>query len=426
MNKHAPITLTDEEKQALHDLYVHYGAWTPEEAEGLLSRRREFLREGLLVEVDTLMGPMTLLGVKGRRAAFETSEGARSLNRQLDWAYLRLSLAQLGWDLIQNPNLGRGLRQYDRTGLLQEVRTEHGIALVGGQLSHGGYSANSLKSVVTRFKSLALTHRFWVIILTPSPTRGQGVAQANRSMLKVVHVLPKFTARTSVVRTARPRPESADKPLDTGPRITPYMAEKAQSKRSHLIPDLSLEILQMTRTERRERALEALSHDGVISTGQLTRHYGPDEHDLAGTRYREVLVRPIHARYGLEVKTRFYTASQKLAGMESYELAHLAGTAELRQQLGVPPGRHWQVDKRGRLPFNEPDAVYDSPYGPVAVEYDNGSYTLSTVQQKLEAFSDRDFKEVVWGVAGERRRATLEQKIKASLARPVLWAEWWK
>jgi hypothetical protein len=123
----------------------------------------------------------------------------------------------------------------------------------------------------------------------------------------------------------------------------------------------------------------------------------------------------------LEVGTRFFLASARMRHMKDPYLAHHAGLAEMRQQLGVMPDKKiWQLEPRSRLSYEQPDALWHSPYGTVAIEYDTGSYSSLTIQKKREAFRDRGFSATVWGVPSVKR----QQRLTQAFGQEVLLAKW--
>ncbi|MEN2982803.1 MAG: hypothetical protein ABDH20_09865 [Thermus sp.] len=90
-------------------------------------------------------------------------------------------------------------------------------------------------------------------------------------------------------------------------------------------------------------------------------------------------------------------------------LRHLAGVAELRLRLRVPPDPGiWRVSFRQVHPIDEPDAVWLTPSGPVAVEYDVVSYSRRKVQAKARLFGAL-FVGQVWGAPVPARVATLRR-----------------
>lgn len=145
----------------------------------------------------------------------------------------------------------------------------------------------------------------------------------------------------------------------------------------------------------------ALDVDGVWSSGQVERwslEVPPSalvvEGYLGLTHYRKAL--PV----------RFFV-KEALAHLPLTLLRHLAGVAEMRLLLGVEADPDvWRVFHRQVHPVEEPDAVWFTPKGPVAVEYDVGSYSRDRVRTKAAAFATR-YVGQVWGAPVKERVETL-------------------
>ena len=106
------------------------------------------------------------------------------------------------------------------------------------------------------------------------------------------------------------------------------------------------------------------------------------------------------------VPVRFYV-HESLRHLPLTALRHLAGVAELRLRLGVPPDPEvWRVSLKQVHPIDEPDGVWLTPRGPVAVEYDAGGYSRDRIRAKGEAFALR-FVGQVWGAPIPERVRTL-------------------
>jgi hypothetical protein len=132
-----------------------------------------------------------------------------------------------------------------------------------------------------------------------------------------------------------------------------------------------------------------------------------------------------HANKSIEV--RFYTPYLWIARLMPPMLRHLAGVAEMRHILKVPPVKErWRTDSH-RIHFREePDAVWFSPRGPIAIEYDAGSYTTALLHRKSKTFSRR-YVAQFWGAPTERKAASLRTKLSGLGLEPeyVLVAPWW-
>lgn len=103
-------------------------------------------------------------------------------------------------------------------------------------------------------------------------------------------------------------------------------------------------------------------------------------------------------------------------------LRHLAGLAEMRLLLEAPPDpRVWRVSPRPRHPVEEPDGVWLTPEGPVALEYDAGAYARARVRAKGEAFALR-FVGQVWGAPVPERVAYLRRFLPGARVLLAPWA----
>ncbi|PZA07418.1 replication-relaxation family protein [Meiothermus sp. Pnk-1] len=189
---------------------------------------------------------------------------------------------------------------------------------------------------------------------------------------------------------------------------------------------------KVLRGGERQEALEcirlALGCDLALSEGQLMRHYGvtPSEreaHAMGLHVVRAVLNPSHHANRLLEV--RFFTPYLWVARLGPPLLRHLAGVGEMRHILGVPPSS-WRTDTH-RIHYREqPDAYWYAPEGPIAVEYDAGSYSVAQLARKVEAFALR-FVGQRWGAPTPRKAASLRGKLAGLGLEPghVMAAPWW-
>ena len=177
-----------------------------------------------------------------------------------------------------------------------------------------------------------------------------------------------------------------------------------------------------------EGILEALRCDLALSEGQLLRHYGRVPSEREAQRLGLYVVRAVlnpshHANRLMEV--RFFTPYLWVSRLGPPLLRHLAGVAEMRHLLGVPT-QEWRTDTH-RVHYREqPDAYWYSQAGPVAIEYDAGSYALPLLQRKLRTFALR-FVGQYWGVPTEKKAASLRAKLGRLGLPPrfVIVAPWW-
>ncbi|WP_114313605.1 hypothetical protein [Thermus caldifontis] len=139
--------------------------------------------------------------------------------------------------------------------------------------------------------------------------------------------------------------------------------------------------------------------DGVWTSGQVER-WGLEVPSSA--RVVEGYLGLTH--YQKSRPVRFFV-KESLIHLPLTTLRHLAGVAEMRLLLGVDPP-FWRVFHRQVHPVEEPDAVWFTPNGPVAVEYDVGSYSRGRVRAKAVAFATR-YVGQVWGTPAKERARTL-------------------
>jgi hypothetical protein len=85
------------------------------------------------------------------------------------------------------------------------------------------------------------------------------------------------------------------------------------------------------------------------------------------------------------------------------EIRHLLGIASMRRELGVPP-EHWRLYE-AYDPI-APDAEWRVPHGTIAIEFDAGSYSRQVIVTKTLQFGAA-YRDQVWGMLGEARRATV-------------------
>lgn len=177
-----------------------------------------------------------------------------------------------------------------------------------------------------------------------------------------------------------------------------------------------------------ERIHEALRCDLALSEGQLMRHYGMVPSEKEAHRVGIFIVRAVlnpshHANRLMEV--RFYTPFLWVSRLGPPLLRHLAGVGEMRHILGARP-EVWRTDTH-RIHYREqPDAYWYSKLGPIAIEYDAGSYSPPLLKRKAETFALR-FVGQYWGAPTEKKAEQLRVKLAGFGLEPrfVLAAPWW-
>lgn len=397
--------INQHEREAFRAL-LGDGAWTPDEAYKVLGKARTvtLIKEDYLGLTHTSMGYLILLMARGRVAACGTADKPRSFARCMDMAYQRFALQRLGWQVITDP------RQQPETARddLIPVRTPERVVMLTAQFGAGrGCSVEKMQNLVADWRSEALSRGLQVVVLTPNTRRGRKIQEREQAWLQLVHCEPLKQEGGRVLYSDDSDPCGSEFPIAV---IT-----------GTSLPDLTVEILSLPREERIQRARQALATDTVISSQQLQRHYGLKLGDMLGVPYVPALLHPVHGRYGLEVKTLFLLNSKRMQNMHVHRLAHAAGLAEMRQHLGVAPEPDlWHREPRSHLSYEQPDAIWHSSNGDVAVEYDTGSYSTNTIQKKRGTFTDRGFAATIWGVPSVKRQQRLQQQF----GQQVLLADW--
>jgi len=420
------VALTTTETKALIALYNIQGAWTHDEAVAAFGDRLQFaLDQHVLGTMDTLMGTMYVVLGHGRLAAFHTASDAESLQVQLTKAYVRLSLAQLGWRVMTDTEPSRQLKQYDKDGPMLHVKADFGECLLTGHMRGGGYSRQALESLTARFKSTALFRNFDIVVLTPSPTRGRDFAETQRSFLKLVTVLPKSLVNGEAATRVKVVPALPNVERDDRPYLgTAYLEDPL----FQALPDITKKVLALSRSDRIGEARKALECDAAISSVQLKRYFGLSVTDLEGVPYVETIIRPAKGMMANEVQATFLTSTRQIANGDDASLAHRCGAAQVRYMLGVTSDPDvWQAEVRGHLSYENPDAVYTPQQGQrIAIEFDAGQYNAKDIRRKLDTFQDRGFAGTIWAVTSSVRRRNLTRKIGARLAHDVMLANWWE
>ncbi|UBV44444.1 hypothetical protein LAJ19_16785 (plasmid) [Deinococcus taeanensis] len=418
------LALSEAEKAPLRELYEYDGAWTDKELKAKCPRQGAILKAGLLLPVHTVIGPLHMLSVTGRRLVLRDASSTHiAPQRNLDRAYIRLCMEDYGFEQTDERTT-RGLEQYAGKMELFERLTPQGVALVGGTMSGGGVTRTTIDRTITRLKSSALAHHFRVILFTPSPTRGRGLAQKHASMFTLLHHVPGGTGERLKRTAFRPTFDDAY----AGPASTALLEDLVVRKHPDLFPEQTLEVLRERRADRIDRFRTDLETDRVISAEQLYRHYMLHPDDLKNVPYVEAIMHPVHSRAGLEVRTRFYLTSAALQYQDDNVLGHYAGVGEMRRVMNVPANESFKLDTRRRLARDTPDAIFHSLYGPIAFEYDTGVYKLRTVQSKLESFAQQGYLQTIWGTANRQRIAKVEGIMQAEPGAKgqVILSEWWR
>ena len=146
-----------------------------------------------------------------------------------------------------------------------------------------------------------------------------------------------------------------------------------------------------------------LNVDKALSYGQLYHYYNLTLADIAVCEhnYKEVFIALSH--HSRMFKRVGFITLKPYKRLSANALRHLAGVAELRRQLAASRDS-WCVERR--FSAETPDALWQSCKGPVAIEFDTGSYSKTVLQKKLSAFSSL---RQIWGSPSPKRVAYLNQ-----------------
>lgn len=171
-----------------------------------------------------------------------------------------------------------------------------------------------------------------------------------------------------------------------------------------------------------EQLARALEVDRALSAGQVARRYDLDVRRL-GKPF--VLVEAFAApTYGSRSYQRvaFVTLERKVGRLNAASLRHLAGVAEVRRALDAPP-EAWQNDAAARHGAEVPDALWSTPKGEVAIEYDAGSYGRARITAKALAYGR--YAGQVWASPSRKHVRHLSILLpKLGVATPPLYAPW--
>ena len=154
--------------------------------------------------------------------------------------------------------------------------------------------------------------------------------------------------------------------------------------------------------------LDALATDHVLSVGQLERHHGLSEAEARGSGVRAFAVAlsktqssNVHNLY------RFVARKGKRVPDNGGTVRHLTGAAELRYLLGAPHDA-WVSDAGKQRVKSKPDAVWTTPEGVVAIEYDSGCYDPERIVNKLLSFR-AGYASQIWGTPSKDRIGTIKR-----------------
>ena len=155
-----------------------------------------------------------------------------------------------------------------------------------------------------------------------------------------------------------------------------------------------------------------LQVDKALSEGQIKRHYGLAKLTslaspfLITTRY---VAATHHSRTFREV--RFIVLEKRYTQASAHVLRHLAAVAEMRRCLQAKR-EDWSFVPEASFSFEKPDALWQSPFGEIAIEFDAGSYSAQKIKHKMEAF--KRYSGQQWASSSQKRVLSLSGYLQAS------------
>jgi hypothetical protein len=152
-----------------------------------------------------------------------------------------------------------------------------------------------------------------------------------------------------------------------------------------------------------------LEVDRALSEGQVLRHYGISLASLEGFARAEAYLAVTRGSYRHQ-RTNFVVCPARLRQTTGPSLRHLAGVAEMRRLLGAAP-EDWESVAEARHRLYIPDAVWTTPDGTVAIEYDVGSYAPQQVITKARTFNS--YTRQIWGAPTLARSRHLDHLLSA-------------
>lgn len=156
--------------------------------------------------------------------------------------------------------------------------------------------------------------------------------------------------------------------------------------------------------KRINEVLKDLRIDGAITETQLQRHY--ELRDLGRPVKSTCATLFPSASLDTYQHCKIYALSKKVIEMSHGELLHLIGTAEMRHALGVPSDL-WVSSAQRQGAGLVPDALWATPDGEIAIEFDTGTYRYKLIDAKLKAFEK--YAGIVWGTPSSARAARIKE-----------------
>lgn len=164
---------------------------------------------------------------------------------------------------------------------------------------------------------------------------------------------------------------------------------------------------------------EALACDQALSLAQFQRRW--PELDPAALPGVALLEREVAEITKARPRTVVFVALEALQEAEGFALRHLAGVAEMRYALGARP-QDWQTDAAAVHLDATPDALWWSPEGVAAIEYDI-RYNRDLVLRKARDYR-RIYVRQYWGATRLSRVQYLQRLLGPDPHARVLLAPW--
>lgn len=166
-----------------------------------------------------------------------------------------------------------------------------------------------------------------------------------------------------------------------------------------------------------------LRTDRALSLTQAETHYQLRQVQLEAAGFFVFERRVGVTRHAKARPCAFVAAEEAVLDLRGQALRHLVGVAELRHRLGAE-AKAWRSAADAAFALLRPDAVWQTPEGVIAIEFDAGSYDPEQLRRKVEAFGS--FAGQVWGAASRARAAHLSRFLEVAtndaLALHVRWS----
>jgi hypothetical protein len=160
-------------------------------------------------------------------------------------------------------------------------------------------------------------------------------------------------------------------------------------------------------TNRIQRLKQALQTDTVLTTQQITTHYGINPRQLKqhGLHTTRRLTKTHHTTHHY-TPTTYVSDDPKHLKQKDSNLIHLTGTAEIRHQLNAPT-HEWTIHPN-HTNQNTPDATWNqNGTTATAIEYDTGSYNRTRIKEKTLAYHNYPGGQI-WGTPTPQRTKNVQ------------------